>query len=93
MVKALGIFNVKEISTKLKIALINRNKRIIENNPEWGEDKSQDKNQVDNLLIISYGLQIFKLVTIIANLSFYLGIGWIIFCDLNQKSVEKSEDG
>ena len=45
------------------------------------------------MLIISYGLQIFKLVTIIANLSFYLGIGWIIFCDLNQKSVEKTENG
>ena len=35
--------------------------------------------------MIVYGLKIFKLVIIIVNISFYLGILWIIFCELNEK--------
>ena len=45
-----------------------------------GEDTSQDHNKVETLLNIKFFLKTMKLVLIIVNLSYYLGIFWLIIC-------------
>ena len=85
MIKGLGVFNVQEIHSNMKQRVIDSNKKRIKADGNWGEDKIQDKNQVDNLLMMMYGLKVFKLVLVIVNISFYMGIIWMIFCDLNEK--------
>lgn len=42
----------------------------------------EDNNNITTLLMIFYAVQITRLVLIIINVSFFLGIFWYIFCDL-----------
>lgn len=56
---------------------------MLENHPELGEDVVNDHNQIEQLLHISYFLKTFKLIVIIFNISYFLGLVWIIFCDFS----------
>ena len=55
---------------------------IIDDPDGLGEDIEQDHNQIINLLYIHYGFKTMKLVVIIFNLSYFLGMLWIVVCDV-----------
>ncbi len=56
--------------------------KMIKTNYKLAEDMDQDNNQIENLMIVNYLLKTFKLIIIIINISFFLGMFWLIYCDV-----------
>ena len=54
---------------------------MIKKDPLLGEDTTQDHNKVETLLLVKYIIRTLKLVLIILNLSYFLGLGWLSMCD------------
>ena len=62
---------------------------MIEKHPERGFDTEIDQVQIDKMLYISYALKTFKLIILTLNISYFLGMFWLLFCEL---SVEFTRD-
>jgi hypothetical protein len=39
-------------------------------------------------MMVNYGLKTFKLIILIINISFFLGMFWLIFCDVTMQITE-----
>ena len=55
--------------------------KAIERDPSLANNLDVDSNKIEELLMISYFLKIFKLVIIILNVSYLFGICWLIICE------------
>lgn len=55
---------------------------IIENDDYLANNTEVDNNNITTLMVIGYMMKIVRLVLIIMNISFFLGIFWWIICDL-----------
>ena len=55
---------------------------IINNDSVLAEDKDLDQNKIDLMINIGFFIKIIKLILIIANISYFFGFFWYIFCDL-----------
>ena len=82
MFKGLSFFNVTILFDFIKKYMQKRLLIQIEKNPLIGEDTEVDHNKIEELLLLGYGFQILKLFIIIVNLSFYVGMFWLIYCDV-----------
>lgn len=60
-----------------------RLKVIIDNDKILAENKVIDNNKITMMVLLSFVLQTIKLVIIIMNISYFLGMIWYIICDLN----------
>ena len=47
-------------------------------------NKLIDNNKIETILIISYSLKTFKLVIIILNMSYIVGMSWLIICEFTE---------
>ena len=56
--------------------------KMIKTDYKLAENMDQDNNQIENLMIVNYLLKTFKLIIIIINISFFLGMFWLIYCDV-----------
>ena len=56
--------------------------QIIKNDPYLANNTEQDNNNITTLMVIGYMMKIVRLVLIIMNISFFLGIFWWIICDI-----------
>ena len=56
---------------------------LIKSNPLLAEDTLTDHNNVDMLMNTSHGLKIFELVILIMNISYFIGIIFMIVAQLN----------
>lgn len=57
-------------------------KKRIEKDPKLGEDQLNDHNSIEEMLMLGYFLKTMKLVTMILNISFFVGIFFYVACDL-----------
>jgi hypothetical protein len=48
------------------------------------DNKEVNNNKIETILLISYSLKIFKLIIIILNLSYIVGMSWLIICEFNE---------
>ena len=53
----------------------------IEKDPTLATNLDIDSNNIEEMLVFSYFLKIFKLVIIILNLSYLFGVMWILLCE------------
>jgi hypothetical protein len=53
----------------------------IEKDPTLATNLDIDSNKIEEMLVFSYFLKIFKLVIIILNLSYLFGVMWIVLCE------------
>ena len=88
MMKGLRFFRIQLLFDYIKETLQQRLKEKILKDPELGEDMEQDNNQIELLLFISYGFQTAKLFIIVFNLSFFIGMFWLIFCSFTKNVFE-----
>ena len=65
-----------------------RLRMLIKGNPSLANDNDKDSNNIELMLYISYSLKTLKLILMIGNISFFLGIFWLIFCELSEDSTE-----
>ena len=49
------------------------------------EDQISDHNNIDLIMKIRFGLKIIKLLIIIFNLSYFVGMGWLLFCEISSR--------
>lgn len=59
---------------------------MIENDPELAENQRLDNNNIELLMKISYSLKTLKLAITIFNISYFVGIVWLIYCDFTGNS-------
>lgn len=53
----------------------------IERDPTLATNLDIDSNKIEEMLVLSYFLKIFKLVIIILNLSYLFGVLWMGLCE------------
>jgi hypothetical protein len=46
------------------------------------EDMVEDNNNITKMILINFSIRIIKLIIIILNISYFLGMFWLIFTDL-----------
>jgi hypothetical protein len=67
---------MKMIKEHLNLAL---EKKCLEDE-EFANNREESKNNVETILFISYGLKTLQLTVVILNISYVLGMLWIIMC-------------
>jgi len=55
--------------------------RDIKKNPHIGEDTLSDHNKIESLLKTNYSIKILKIVIILLNMSYFVGIIFMIIAD------------
>jgi hypothetical protein len=86
--RGLEAFEVGKAMDMIKTKMRERTERKIKNDPNVGEDTINDHNNIEEIMLTGYTLKTLKLVIIILNLSYFLGLVWIIFCKLTEKSLK-----
>ena len=77
-------FDAGKIYKDIKDGFTRRLKDKIKNQPEIETDMYNDHNKIEKQMIIGYLVKSFKLILIIFNGSYFLGMFWIIFCEVTQ---------
>jgi len=77
---AMKVFDVSKIFHNIKEFTRNQTIQRIERDPMFGEDTTNDHNQVENLLLAKFLLRTLKVIIIILNFSYFLGLSWLIIC-------------
>ena len=88
IVNGFKLFNVSLMLASIKKYSQDRMRELIKNKPELADDMDQDNNQIEFLMMVNYGLKTLKLIILIINISFFLGMFWLIYCDVTQKITE-----
>jgi hypothetical protein len=81
MRKISDVFNIQMFMNEVKQISYSRLERMIESDPELAENQRLDNNNIELLMKISYSLKTLKLAITIFNISYFVGIVWLIFCD------------
>lgn len=92
--KVNAIFNVQLFMTEVKKISYSRLERMIEHDPDLAENQDIDNNNIELLMKIGYGLKTLKLAIVIFNISYFMGIIWLIYCDFTRdpEFFEKGKD-
>ena len=53
---------------------------IIENDKELAEDTTQDNNNIEFIMKFGFFLKTLKLIIVIINSSYFMGVFWLIYC-------------
>ena len=80
--KGFTLFDVPVMMDKIKTYYQNSLQKLVDNDPRIANDIDADHNNIEKILNISYALRILKLVIIIGNISYLLGLMWLVMCDL-----------
>lgn len=85
LVNGFQVFSVPVIMEKIKLLNKKRLMTIIENDPVLAENVDEDNNKISALIFTNFTIKIVKLVIIILNISYFIGMFWYIFCDLTEQ--------
>jgi len=79
--RAMNLLNIHRIMKIIKQFYKERLKREIRNNPQIKDDTTSDNNGLEQILIIYNTLKTCKLIYMIANCTYFIGMSWIIMCN------------
>jgi hypothetical protein len=68
-----------------------RTQNLILKHPELEENTDLDLNNIEMQMTIKFTLQTFKLILVIFNCSYFIGIIWIVFADAIERMTEHKE--
>lgn len=74
---------VKKLSQK-------RMEKQIEEDPIFAEDYINDHTNIERLLFISYGIKTIKLIILIMNISYFVGMIWLIYSEITMDILVES---
>mmetsp|Transcript_26419 Transcript_26419/g.40335 ORF Transcript_26419/g.40335 Transcript_26419/m.40335 type:complete len:111 (-) Transcript_26419:1568-1900(-) len=81
LVKGFSLFDVPKMMAVIKMMFQKNLLYIVENDEELANNREIDNNNIEAVLIISYFLKIFKLILVIANITYLIGMGWFLLCE------------
>jgi hypothetical protein len=64
---------------------------IIKNKPELANDQSTDNSKISALLMIKQSVKTIKMLALIMTLSYFIGLLWLMICDLEFKYADDEE--
>ena len=73
---------------RIKALSQRRMERKIMSDKALADDMDEDHNQIENLMIINYMLKTFRLIIIIVNIAFFIGMFWLIYCEVTMNLVK-----
>ena len=79
--RGLELFDVQKIMQFFKRLSQEYIQDMVDTNWNLANSKLHDNSKIVSLLILSYFLRTLKLVVIITNVSYFLGIFWYIYCE------------
>ena len=82
LVKGFTLFDVPKMMEVVKSGFQKNLHYIVENDEELANNREIDNNNIEEILIISYVLKIFKLIVVIMNITYLIGMIWMILCEL-----------
>ena len=72
---------------KIKALSKSRMEGLIKSRPSLAEDMDEDHNQIENLMVVNYMLKTLRLIIIIVNIAFFIGMFWLIYCEVTMNLV------
>ena len=81
LVRGLKIFNVSTLMDKIKKWFTRRLEKNCKEDPKFANNRDASLNNIEEILFISYGLKTIYLTIIILNISYVIGMIWIIACE------------
>ena len=78
--RGLEYLDVPEIIKQVKTHYQEKLVALEKINPRLADDTTLDNNKMESVIIISMALRTFKLILLIFNFSFYIGMSWLILC-------------
>ena len=93
VVRGLKTFNVSKLMDNIKDSSIEQMEKRIVQDPELGKDKLNDHNKIVFNIYLGNALATIKLVIIIFNISFFMGVFWLVFCDLSRDILQADDVG
>ena len=80
-VKGFSMFDVTLYIQAVKRFYAKKLQQMCENDIELASNKNLDSNKIKTILIVSYMLKTVKLMIVIFNLSYTVGMVWLILCE------------
>ena len=77
----MSLYDVQKMMDFVKKQSFKKTMAKIEKDPTLATNLDIDSNNIEEMLVFSYFLKIFKLVIIILNLSYLFGVMWILLCE------------
>ena len=77
-------FNVGHIMKGIKAWMKKRVLRKIQNDSSLANNTLINQNKIELITTIGYALKTFKLVLVIGNVSYFLGVFWMIFYQISE---------
>jgi hypothetical protein len=65
---------------------------MCENDIELAENKNLDSGRIKTILVVSYLMKTFKLAMIIFNISYIVGMIWLILCEAHKDYYHGTKD-
>lgn len=90
--KGIQLFNEKQYLDLFKRVQKARLEKLIKNDPVRAQDMINDNNNIEVLFFGRYILRTIKLIALMFNLSFFLGMIWMIYCYFIQSVVDHDGD-
>ena len=81
LIKGFSLFDIPKMMALIKQGFQKNLQYIVENDKELANNREIDNNNIEEILIISYILKIFKLVVVIMNITYLIGMFWQILCE------------
>jgi hypothetical protein len=88
-VSAMRFLDVPLIMRMIKKFSVSRMAEAIKDDKELAEDITQDNNNIEGIMKFGFFLKTFKLVIVIINTSFFMGVFWLIYCQVSMYVYEE----
>ena len=87
LMTASKVFDAHAVYEKIKKYHSSHLHWIAENDPILAENQELDQNKITTMINIGFMIKIIKLALIIANISYFFGFFWYIYCDLAREII------
>lgn len=91
MIFVLKYFSLGIIFKAIKDRMLLKNLEKVRRDPVYAEDTFNDNNQIELLKYIYYFIKIFRLITIILNICFFIGMSRVILCKIEFRYQHEKE--
>lgn len=83
--RGLQLLNIRVFMNHIKQFTYSRLEKIIDENPDLANSKTQDSAHIIKIMLTSYIVSTLKLIIISSSMSYFIGMFWYIYCDTRLK--------
>ena len=92
MARGIELFEGSAFMGAVKTLAQRRMEKQIEEDPIFAEDYINDHTNIERLLFISYGIKTIKLIILIMNISYFVGMIWLIYSEITMDIIYRGRE-